>query len=142
MCLAQEADPPAAPARPDPRGIRVLIAACVAIGVLLWMAHGMGVTGRGCGNEPAARQQLAIFRNALAMYEIDNESVPTTAEGLDALVRRPASQPPRWRRYLECDRIPADPWGRPYVYRATGRNTFELGCLGRDGIEGTEDDLD
>ena len=36
-----------------------------------------------------------------------------------------------------------DPWGRPYIYRSPGtvnREGYDLLTLGRDGLEGGEDE--
>jgi hypothetical protein len=36
------------------------------------------------------------------------------------------------------NRVPKDPWGREYVFKATGRALFDLHCLGADGKPGGE----
>lgn len=42
---------------------------------------------------------------------------------------------------LSRGRRPADPWGRPLVYRAVAADAYELRSLGPDGVDGTGDDL-
>lgn len=82
---------------------------------------------------------------ALKMYELDNVVFPTTEQGLDALLVKPSASPspPKWKGpYLE--RSPLDPWGKPYQYRLPGEHNisaYDLYSLGKDGAEGTEDDI-
>lgn len=81
---------------------------------------------------------------ALKLYELDNGDFPTTEQGLKALLAKPSSNPvPRnWNGpYIEKE--PLDPWGSPYQYQYSGSKTdgYKLYSLGRDGTEGTEDDI-
>jgi general secretion pathway protein G len=42
------------------------------------------------------------------------------------------------------DDVPKDPWGQPYVYVYPGRhnaNGYDLYSIGRDGQDGTADDV-
>ena len=77
---------------------------------------------------------------ALKLYEVDNGSFPTTEEGLDALLNKPAAAS-RWNGpYLE--REPIDPWGEKYQYKSPGQNRpydYDLYSLGKDGKEGQDD---
>jgi general secretion pathway protein G len=84
-----------------------------------------------------ARIQLAELRGALQLYCFDVGRYPSTAEGLDALLRN-AGQLASWKGpYLSKAAITRDPWQRPYIYRRRGpRGTYELVSLGRDGVEG------
>ena len=46
----------------------------------------------------------------------------------------------RWAQ--ELVRVPEDPWGHPYLYRLGALDTApSFGSVGRDGVEGTEDDV-
>lgn len=88
-----------------------------------------------------ALADLKAIENALNLYRLDTSTYPTTAQGLEALVRRPDTPPiPRGYKadgYL--DRVPLDPWGHPYVYvYASGASRFELRSYGADGVEGGE----
>lgn len=87
----------------------------------------------------AARQDVAALVQALKLYKLDNHRYPTTAQGLKALVERPAGEPApaAWRGYL--DRLPLDPWGRPYQYLSPGAHgEFDIFSLGADGEPGGE----
>jgi len=88
----------------------------------------------------------ANLASALDMYELDNGRLPTTEQGLNALIVEPVTSPVpnHWKGpYLKKKRIPQDPWGRPYVYRFPGEQNpagYDLMSYGSDGIE-SEDDI-
>ena len=86
----------------------------------------------------AARTQLEIIGMALDAYRLDNDYYPSTNQGLDALVARPADEPaPRgWRGPYLKRAVPPDPWGRSYGYRALDGDSYELVSFGRDGRPG------
>lgn len=90
-----------------------------------------------------AETQLAEISAALERYKLDNHFYPTTEQGLDALVRSPESEPvPRnWnpQGYLPNSRVPADPWGQPYIYTSLEEGRYyTLESLGSDGEPGGE----
>jgi general secretion pathway protein G len=87
---------------------------------------------------------IKTYTTQLRTYEILNLSLPTTQQGLQALVVRPTSPPipKRWRRLFE--ELPADPWGQPYNYEYPGRRSgksFDLFSSGPDTKPGTDDDI-
>lgn len=83
-----------------------------------------------------ARSQIEALEKALDQYRLDNRRYPSTEQGLDALVLKPAAEAKWTGPYLK-KAVPADPWGRAYVYRAPGtRGEFDLYSLGRDGKPG------
>jgi general secretion pathway protein G len=89
----------------------------------------------------AARTQIESIASALDMYRLHNGIYPTTQQGLEALVRKPASAPIP-RRYPSepyMKSIPDDPWGYPYIYRCPGeKGAFDILSAGPDGEEGGE----
>jgi len=93
----------------------------------------------------AARADVANLMQALKLYRLDNQRYPTQEQGLQALVQRPTSGPPapNWRPYLE--KLPTDPWGRPYQYLNPGTygpvDVFSLGADGQPGGEGNDADI-
>ncbi|MCU0941055.1 MAG: type II secretion system major pseudopilin GspG [Hydrogenophaga sp.] len=93
----------------------------------------------------AARTDVNNLMQALKLYRLDNQRYPTNEQGLAALVAKPAASPvpPNWRRYL--DKLPNDPWGRPYQYLNPGVNgeidVLSLGADGQTGGEGTDADI-
>lgn len=87
----------------------------------------------------AARTDVNNLVQALKLYRLDNQRYPTGEQGLAALVNRPtaAPAPANWRRYL--DKLPADPWGRPYQYINPGvHGDVDVLSLGADGTPGGE----
>lgn len=111
----------------------IVIALIAVIGTLL-----IGRIGNlfGTSQEDVARQFVQNSMTApLLKYRIDTGSYPTTEEGLSALLQAPAGKSARWRGpYI--DRLPEDPWGRPYQYRYPGthnRDGYDLWSLGPDG---------
>jgi general secretion pathway protein G len=93
----------------------------------------------------AARQDIASIMQALKLYRLDNQRYPATEQGLQALVTRPASGPAaaNWKAYL--DRLPTDPWGKPYQYLNPGLkgeiDVFSFGADGAPGGTGTDADI-
>lgn len=85
-----------------------------------------------------AKTNMASIASALDLYKLDNHKYPTTADGLEALVNRPANAP-NWNPAGYLKSVPEDPWGSPYVYTSMDGKKFELVSLGADGAEGGQD---
>ena len=88
----------------------------------------------------AARTDIKTLVESLKRYKIDNQRYPSAEQGLDALVRKPTvgAIPPNWKPYL--DKLPADPWTRPYQYLNPGvRGEIDVFSFGADGQPGGED---
>jgi general secretion pathway protein G len=87
-----------------------------------------------------ARIQIAEFENTLQMYSFDLGHLPSSAEGLSALVQNVENSDTWNGPYMK--ELPLDPWQRPYVYRCPGTHgDFDIYSFGSDGIEGTDDDV-
>ena len=93
----------------------------------------------------AAKTDVNNLMQALKLYKLDNQRFPTGEQGLNALVTKPTASPlpPNWRRYL--DKLPADPWNRPYQYLNPGLHgevdVLSLGADGQAGGEGKDADI-
>ncbi len=88
-----------------------------------------------------AQQDIAALSQALEVYRLDNFSYPSTGQGLNALVAQPSGDPPatNWKAGGYIQRLPKDPWDRPYQYLSPGsRGDYDLYSLGRDGRPGGE----
>ena len=85
----------------------------------------------------AAHVQIESLITSLELFHIDVGRYPSSAEGLDALVK-PAGKATGWNGpYLSKGSVPLDPWGQPYKYASPGkRGTFDIFTLGGDGKEG------
>ena len=96
----------------------------------------------------AAKSQLDIFALALDSYRLDNDVFPSTTQGLNALRTAPTTgdAPRNWRGPYLRKAVPMDPWGRPYVYVAPGKEnptSYDVYTLGRDGaVGGSDEDAD
>lgn len=95
-----------------------------------------------------ARTDMKTISAALKMYRLDNGDYPATAQGLAALATKPQSGnvPTNWAQGGYLEEVPADPWGRPYIYAAPGAGGtgFDITSYGKDGKpggEGTDADI-
>jgi general secretion pathway protein G len=85
----------------------------------------------------AARTDVNNLMQALKLYRLDNQRYPTSEQGLQALVVKPTTGaiPPNWKPYLE--KLPNDPWGRPYQYASPGlKGDIDVFSFGADGVLG------
>jgi general secretion pathway protein G len=99
------------------------------------------------GNVDAAKEQrvdadIQSIKTQLRVYEMQNYTMPTTEQGLQALVTMPTTKPlpRRWRQLMES--VPLDPWGTPYVYHYPGKkspSTPDIISLGADKVESADD---
>ncbi|OGR00132.1 MAG: type II secretion system protein GspG [Deltaproteobacteria bacterium RIFOXYD12_FULL_55_16] len=83
-----------------------------------------------------AAQDIRIIENALRLYRLDNFAYPSTEQGLEALVTRPAipPEPRRWKTGGYLDRLARDPWGNEYQYLNPGQHgEIDIFCYGADG---------
>lgn len=90
-----------------------------------------------------ARQDIRALEAALNLYRLDNYVYPSTDQGLEALIEKPTSpEPPRWKEGGYVDRLPQDPWQRPYQYLSPGSHgALDIYSMGPDGQPGTDDDI-
>lgn len=86
-----------------------------------------------------ARTDIRAIGSALELYRLDNQTYPTTEQGLAALATRPTAppEPSNWASGGYLSSAPTDPWGNPYLYRSPGETgAFDLVTLGADGAPG------
>ncbi len=95
----------------------------------------------------AARQDISTIKQALDLYRLDNKIYPSTEQGLQALVQKPASGaiPDNWKSGGYLERLMNDPWGTPYQYLNPGRHgeidVYSLGADRAPGGEGVNADI-
>jgi len=98
------------------------------------------------GNIDVAKEQrvdsdIEAISMQLRTYEMLNYRMPTTEQGLKALVNQPTTEPRprRWKQLMKT--VPIDPWGNEYVYRNPGKGgaAFDIYSLGPDGKESDDD---
>ena len=100
------------------------------------------------GNVEVSKQvavsgDIQAIRTQLRLYESMNGFVPTTEQGLQALVTQPSTEPvpTRWTQLF--DKVPKDPWQTAYIYVNPGRknpNGYDLYSAGPDRRPDTADD--
>ncbi len=95
------------------------------------------------GQIVACKAQIQQLEAALMSYQTDMGRLPTTEEGLRALVENTDGSDLWAGPYLNKKQIPRDPWQKDYVYVCPGThgNEFDLYSKGPDGQDGTADDL-
>src|SRR2546423_1151058 len=91
----------------------------------------------GKSEQTLAKAQIEGFGRALAAYRLDVGSFPTTEDGLNALVAKPANASSKWNGPYLSKAVPLDPWGKAYIYRVPGaKSEFDLLSYGKDGQPG------
>ena len=98
----------------------------------------------GYAQEVRVKADLDSISTQLKLYQAMNGFLPTTDQGLQALVTRPDTdpKPTQWRQLM--DKIPVDPWQNPYIYENPGKhnpNSYDLYSAGQDRKPGTDDDV-
>ncbi len=96
----------------------------------------------GSSRAKTAGVQIESLVTAVELYRIDVGRYPSSAEGLEALVKQPGNVAGWNGPYLAKPQVPQDPWGRAYLYEAGGQG-FRITSHGGDGKEGgTGEDAD
>lgn len=95
----------------------------------------------------AARQDIGAISQALKLYKLDNMRYPTTEQGLQALVKKPAAAPvpENWKGNGYLEKLPKDPWGGEYKYLQPGLHgdvdVMSYGANREPGGEGSDADI-
>lgn len=85
----------------------------------------------------AAKIQIESLSSTLDLYYLDTGRYPSSGEGLEALVQRPAGVEGWNGPYLKGAFVPKDPWGHAYVYRMPGEHgAYDIVSYGADGQQG------
>jgi general secretion pathway protein G len=113
-----------------------LLVVIVIIGLLAGYVAPRYFSQVGKSEIQVARAQIESIEKALDQFRLDTRHYPSAEQGLDALVVKPSNEANWSGPYLK-KAVPADPWGRPYVYRVPGeKGEFQLLSYGRDGKPG------
>lgn len=90
----------------------------------------------GGAKSKTAALQITDLEKSFEIFKLDVGRYPTTDEGLNALVAKPATASGWNGPYLKGG-LPNDPWGKPYIYKSPAENgAFEILTLGADGVPG------
>ena len=91
--------------------------------------------------QSAAKSDIAVIMQQLKLYRLDNTFYPSTDQGLQALTVKPTTKPipMNWKQGGYLERLPNDPWGRPYLYLNPGvKGEIDVMSYGADGQPGGE----
>lgn len=82
--------------------------------------------------------QIKDLEQALEMYKLDVGRYPSSEQGLESLVNKPAGLAGWNGPYLKSD-VPVDPWKREYHYKYPGEHAeIDIYSYGQDGSPGGE----
>jgi general secretion pathway protein G len=97
-----------------------------------------GKTGK--AKQKAAKSQISLLETAIDTYRLDVGKFPTTEQGLQALREQPSGED-KWDGPYLPKKVPLDPWGNPYEYKAPGDHSdYDIISYGADGSPGGEDE--
>jgi general secretion pathway protein G len=117
-----------------------LLVVMVIIGLLAGYVAPKYFSQIGKSEIKVARAQIDGFDKALDQYRLDTGHYPDTAQGLAALMARPANEP-KWAGPYLKKAIPPDPWGNSYIYKQPGdHGEFDLLSYGKDKQPGGSDE--
>lgn len=97
--------------------------------------------------EVKVQQDVMSIQNSLDLYKLDNGFYPTTDQGLEALVKKPTSDPiPQdWKEGGYLKQLPKDAWGHNYQYLNPGLHSevdiFSYGADDKPGGTGVNSDV-
>lgn len=97
----------------------------------------------GFAKDMRVRADIQAISTQLKLYESVNGFLPTTEQGLQALVTPPETDPKPTRWYQLFKELPQDPWSNNYIYLCPGRknpNGYDLYSAGPDRKPDTADD--
>lgn len=116
-----------------------LLVVLAILGLLIGLVAPAALRQLGSAKEKIAHQSIERLATVLDMYKLDVGTYPTTDEGLQSLISRPSGVS-RWDGpYLKGDKLPEDPWGRPFLYRYPSDrpgHEYDLYTLGPSGTPG------
>ncbi|MBY0431028.1 MAG: type II secretion system major pseudopilin GspG, partial [Rhodospirillales bacterium] len=99
-----------------------LLVVMAILGLLAAFAAPQVMKYLGGARTDAAKVQIQNLSAMLDLYRLDNGRYPSSTEGLLALVDKPGGVT-RWNGpYVKKRDMLADPWGKPYQYRAPGEH--------------------
>ncbi|MBU6297680.1 MAG: type II secretion system major pseudopilin GspG [Alphaproteobacteria bacterium] len=89
-----------------------------------------------------AQTEVSNLSASLDLFKLDVGRYPTTQEGLQALLTKPATAENWDGPYIKKTSGLTDPWGHPYFYRSPGQHgdydLYSYGAKGDGGNAGTK----
>jgi general secretion pathway protein G len=117
--------------RDDGYTLLELLVVLTILGLLTALATPYVIRYIESGRVKTARTEVANISSALDLYKSDVGQYPTSAQGLDALLKQPGGVDNWNGPYLKKTGDLKDPWGHPYNYRFPGQHgEFDLYSYG------------
>ncbi len=115
----------------------VMIIALLGGAAIYYMGGNVGVA-----QDTRVRTDLQAISTQLKLYQATNGFLPTTEQGLAALISPPTTEPKpkQWRQFFE--KMPEDPWGNAYRYEAPGKHnphSFDVYSIGTNKLDAADD---
>jgi general secretion pathway protein G len=122
--------------------LEIMIVVSIIV-ILLGLAINKMGNPTGFAKGTAVRADMQAIGTQLRLYESMNGFLPTTEQGLQALVTQPQSEPKPARWYQLFKEVPNDPYGTRYIYVCPGIKNptgYDLYSAGPDRRPDTPDD--
>lgn len=119
-----------------------LLVVIVILGLLIGLVAPAALRQLGGARVSVAHQSIERLSSVLDLYKLDVGLYPTTEQGLEALVERPADVEAWNGPYLKGGKAPADPWNHPYVYSSPSTRSghdYDLCSHGPSGGDAGQD---
>jgi general secretion pathway protein G len=113
-----------------------LLVVLAILGLLIGLVGPALMKQFGSAKEKVAHLEIERIATSLDMYKLDVGNYPTSEQGLQALIARPSGVAHWNGPYVKQDKVPEDPWGRPYIYRNPSQrqgHEYDLLSLGPTG---------
>lgn len=116
-----------------------LIVVVAIIGLLAGLVVPQFIKQEEKATAKAVKAQIELLGTALDTFRLDVGRYPTSQEGLQALNQKPGGLE-RWDGPYLKKEVPADPWGKPYVYKSPGEHgPYDILSYGADAAPGGQD---
>ena len=121
-----------------------LIEMVIVMGIIAILAGGAITLMGNFGDNAKIQRAETDINNSLMVavkgYETRCKMLPSTAQGLQALVEKPETNPKPKSWSQQLPRLPLDPWNNSYNYQNNNGKVI-ITSNGPDGKAGTEDDI-
>lgn len=116
-----------------------LLVVLAILGLLIGLVAPAALRQLGSAKEKIAHQSIERLASVLDIYKLDVGTYPTTDQGLEALIVEPPGATHWSGPYVKGEKVPEDPWGRPFGYRMPSQrpgHDYDLYSLGPTGQPG------
>ncbi|HEY4173677.1 MAG TPA: type II secretion system major pseudopilin GspG [Rhodopila sp.] len=119
-----------------------LLVVIAILGLLIGLVAPAALRQLGGARVSVTHQSIERLASVLDLYKLDAGVYPTTEQGLEALVERPADVADWNGPYLKGEQMPMDPWNHPFVYASPSTRSghdYDLCSKGPPGGGGQSD---